>query len=115
MGPTGTVLVYNFHNITYNERYFVFGLDTASAVLTQTLAAATSVSELFSNASWLEREVTELQGLLFRNKRDLRNLLLQYGDSTTPFRKASPSIGLKEIFYDSINDVLVQAPITVQL
>lgn len=115
--PTSTdsVLVYNFHNIVYNERYFIFCVEKAAGTAVKTAMAPTSISELFSNAGWLEREVAELQGSLFNNKRDLRNLMLQYGDSTTPFRKASPSIGLKEIFYDSINDVLVQTPVSLQV
>jgi len=112
---TDSVLVYNFHNVVYNERYFVFCVDKSSSVVQSKLSSPTSISELFSNAGWLEREVAELQGVVFNNKRDLRNLMLQYGDSTTPFRKTAPSIGLKEIFYDSINDVLIQSPVTLQV
>jgi NADH:ubiquinone oxidoreductase subunit C len=63
----------------------------------------------------LEREVSELHGVIFTNKKDLRNLMLQYGDTSTPFRKSSPSIGVKEVFYDSINDSIVQLPLAVQV
>lgn len=112
---TASVLIYNFHNMFYNERYFFFCVDKSHKSSSLTTPPLTSISELFSNAGWLEREVAELQGTLFNNKRDLRNLMLQYGDSTTPFRKSSPSIGLKEVFYDSINDVLIQTPVAVQV
>ena len=52
---------------------------------------------------------------IFNNKKDLRNLMLQYGDTSVPFQKSSPSIGLKELFYDSVNDVLVQVPVSIQV
>lgn len=74
----------------------------------------TSISELFFNANWLERENYELSGIFFSGKKDLRNLLLQYGDSSCPMKKNYPSIGLKEIFYDSITDSLIQNPTSVQ-
>jgi NADH:ubiquinone oxidoreductase subunit C len=63
----------------------------------------------------LEREVSELHGVIFANKKDLRNLMLQYGDTTVPFQKAAPAIGYKEVFYDSVTDVLVETPVTLQV
>jgi NADH:ubiquinone oxidoreductase subunit C len=63
----------------------------------------------------LEREASELHGLTFLNKKDLRNLMLQYGDVTAPFVKSAPSIGLTEFHYDSINDTLAQTIVTTQL
>ena len=59
--------------------------------------------------------MSELHGVAFTNKKDLRNLMLQYGDTTVPFQKSSPSIGFKEIYYDSISDVLIETPITLQV
>ena len=73
-----------------------------------------SISELFLNSNWLERELSELHGLFFIGKKDIRNLMLQYGDNSAPFQKAFPSIGTKEIFYDINNDFLIQLPISIQ-
>ena len=74
-----------------------------------------SITELFPAANWLEREVAELHGVIFTGKQDLRNLLLQYGDSTAPFQKSFPTIGVQEMYYDPIKDTLIQNPVTVQL
>jgi hypothetical protein len=41
--------------------------------------------------------------------------MLQYGDTSTPFRKSSPSIGVKEVCYDSVNDILIQIPVSIQV
>lgn len=57
----------------------------------------------------------ELGGINFESKKDLRNLMLQYGDSSSPFRKSYPSIGTKETFYDSIVDNISQVPVSIQI
>jgi len=41
--------------------------------------------------------------------------MLQYGDISAPFRKSSPSIGLRELFYDSINDKVINVPLNIQV
>jgi NADH:ubiquinone oxidoreductase subunit C len=73
-----------------------------------------SITELFLNANWLEREISELNGIFFSGKKDLRNLMLPYGDTSAPLRKSFPSVGLKEIFYDSVTDLLIQNPVSLQ-
>jgi hypothetical protein len=73
-----------------------------------------SITELFLNANWLEREISELHGIFFLGKKDLRNLMLPYGDTSSPMRKSFPSIGIKEIFYDSTTDLLIQTPVSLQ-
>jgi NADH-quinone oxidoreductase subunit C len=73
-----------------------------------------SIAELFPNANWLEREIAELHGVFFLGKKDLRNLLLQYGDTSAPMLKSYPSIGTREIFYDSVSDLLIQNPVSLQ-
>ena len=73
------------------------------------------MTELFSAANWLEREVSELSGVSMSGKKDLRNLMLQYGDSSTPFKKSFPTIGLREMFYNPVKDTIVQNPVTLQL
>jgi NADH:ubiquinone oxidoreductase subunit C len=55
-----------------------------------------------------------MHGIFFSGKKDLRNLMLQYGDTSAPLQKNFPSIGIREIFYDTVSDLLVQNPITVQ-
>lgn len=73
-----------------------------------------SITELFLNANWLEREASELHGIFFSGKKDVRNLMLPYGDTSAPMKKSFPSVGLREIFYDSITDTLIQNPVSIQ-
>ncbi len=106
-----SIIVYNFHNLTSQERLFIFCINQYNHLYNFQL---NSIADVFQNANWLEREVAELQGIVFLNKKDLRNLMLQYGDLSTPFKKSSPSIGTNEIFFDSNNDSLIQIPLTLQ-
>ena len=84
---TESYLVYNFHNIMFQDRYFFFAIDSSDP---KKGSKVNSISEIFPNTSWLEREVSELNGVLFNNKKDLRNLMLQYGDTSVPFQKSAP-------------------------
>ena len=111
--------VYNYHSLVTQDRFFVFvygGVCPASASGgAGSRSSIQSISELFSAANWLEREVSELSGINLSGKKDLRNLMLQYGDSSSPFKKSFPTIGLKEMFYNPIKDTIVQNPVTLQL
>jgi len=55
-----------------------------------------------------------LHGIHFLFKKDLRNLMLQYGDSSTPFKKTFPSTGFRETTYDLLTDSVVQNRIDLQ-
>jgi NADH:ubiquinone oxidoreductase subunit C len=114
-----SVVVYNFHMLSTHNKLIIFIKNFDSATYgsghTNFYPRLFSISELFSAANWLEREAAELHGTNFYGKKDLRNLMLQYGDTSVPFQKSSPSIGYKEFYYDSVNDVLIETPITLQV
>lgn len=110
---TGTtnVVVYNLHNLNFSTRLYVF---TQILHTQRTSSSLSTVSELFTNANWLEREMSELHGLQFTSKKDLRNLMLQYGDTSTPFKKAFPTIGFRETLYDVVTDSVIQTRVDTQ-
>ena len=110
-------VVYNFHNLLTQKRYFIFSVNSGQWVrnwFSAKFVDLGSISELFSTSVWLEREVAELHGVVFMGKKDLRNLMLQYGDTSAPFKKSNPSVGFREIFYDSTSDLIVQNYVTLQ-
>ena len=112
-----SVIVYNFHSLYSQDRFFIFTQPTYAdaAPMHNPSVSVSSVAEIYPAGNWLEREVSELNGVSFSGKKDLRNLMLQYGDASKPFKKSFPSIGLKEMFYDPIKDTIVQNPLSVQL
>lgn len=116
---SSSIVVYNFHVLNTQNRFFFFTKIGSSfskhwGVL-QSHQAVPSIAELFFAANWLEREVSELHSINFSGKKDLRNLMLQYGDSTGPFQKSFPSIGTREMFYNPIKDTIIQNPVSLQI
>ena len=112
-----SIIVYNFHSILYQQRFFIFvTLNNKQNIKNYSTSwnSLNSITEIFLNANWLEREAAELHGIFFSNKKDLRNLMLTYGDTSAPLKKSFPSIGVKEIFYDATTDLLIQNPVSLQ-
>ncbi len=58
-----------------------------------------TVTTLWPNAGWLEREVFDLYGVLFAGNTDLRRILTDYGFEGHPFRKDFPLTGYQELRY----------------
>ena len=113
-----SVVVYNLHSLFFHKRVFIFSQHNHNMFdkkLSNNYFTLNSITELFPAGNWLERENSELHGINFLGKKDLRNLMLQYGDSSTPFNKSFPSIGTNELVYNPINDTISQVPISVQL
>lgn len=111
------IIVYNFHSIHFQQRFFFFILTNLKKNYNNNFintSHLSSITELFLNSNWLEREISELHGVFFFGKKDLRNLMLTYGDTSAPMQKSLPSIGLREIFYDATNDLLIQTNVTLQ-
>ena len=104
-------VIYHFHNLFTQDRLFLFVSDLSFTNSTN----LKTLGEVFTTSQWLERELSEMYGLCFRGKKDLRNLMLQYGDSSTPFRKVYPSVGLSELVYDTVTDTLVHTPTSTQI
>lgn len=110
------IVVYNFHSISSQVRSFIFIQDSNSlSNFNNQYNSPDSISDYFISAGWLEREISELHNVNFNGRKDLRNLMLQYGDSSSPFKKSFPSIGLKESYYNAISDCIVQKDISINL
>lgn len=115
-------VVYNFHLLNSQVRFYVFvtlplmSFTHLGAINhSSRFSGLNSITDLFFAANWLERETSELNGVTFTNKKDLRNLMLQYGDASAPFQKSFPSIGLKEMYYNPIKDTIIQNPVSIQI
>ncbi len=63
-----------------------------------------SIDKIYKNASWLEREVSEMSGVHYIFKKDIRKLLLDYSKNENPLLKDFPVEGFSEIFYDFFED-----------
>lgn len=59
-----------------------------------------SIDKIFNNANWLERETSEMYGILYYFKYDIRKLLLDYSKLENPMLKDFSSEGIQDVFYN---------------
>ena len=70
-----------------------------------------TVTTLWPNAGWLEREVFDMYGVLFDGNTDLRRILTDYGFEGHPFRKDFPLTGYVELRYSEDQKRVVYEPV----
>jgi NADH-quinone oxidoreductase subunit C len=97
-------VVYCLLSVTRNLRLIVkVATDEASPVPT--------VTTLWPNAGWYEREVYDMFGVLFAGNTDLRRILTDYGFVGHPFRKDFPLTGYVELRYSEEDKRVVYEPV----
>lgn len=70
-----------------------------------------TVTTLWPNAGWLEREVFDMYGVVFDGNTDLRRILTDYGFEGHPFRKDFPLTGYQEVRYSQAERRVVYEPV----
>jgi NADH-quinone oxidoreductase subunit C len=93
-------VVYNLLSVTRNERLRVI-------VQTDEATPVASVSAIWPNATWWEREVWDLFGVAFEGLEDHRRILSDYGFEGHPLRKDFPLTGYVEVHYDTERKAVV--------
>jgi NADH-quinone oxidoreductase subunit C len=93
-------LVYNLLSVTRNARVRVIVPVAIGEV-------ADSVSALWPNATWWEREVWDLFGIAFEGLADHRRIVSDYGFEGHPLRKDFPLTGYLEVHYDEEQKAVV--------
>ena len=68
-----------------------------------------SVEKLYKNANWIERETSEMFGVNFKHKKDIRKLLTDYSNFENPLLKSYPCEGFFDVFYNFFDDQVVLA------
>ena len=86
-------VVYNLLSLAHNHRARV-------TVTTDEASPVPSVHQIWPTATWFEREVWDMYGVVFENQPDLRRILTDYGFEGHPLRKDFPLTGFVELRYD---------------
>ena len=71
-----------------------------------------SISNIYFNSDWMEREVWDLYGIFFKYHNDLRKILTDYGFKGNPLKKAFPISGFFDVKYDFYNKMVVSTNLT---
>lgn len=97
-------VVYHFLSLHQNLRLRV-KTETDEATPVPTLTG------VFINADWYEREAFDMYGIQFADHPDLRRLLTDYNFSGYPLRKDFPTTGFVELRYDADEGRVVYEPV----
>ena len=100
-------LVYNFLSFFQNRRFLLSLFFSEISV-----NSLYSLSFIFKNANWLEREIWDLFGIFFCNHPDLRRILTDYGFEGFPLRKDFPTVGFVEVRYDDEKKSILYEPVS---
>jgi len=96
-------------SVSHNQRLRlrVFAPDDA-------FPAVDSLTGIWPNADWYEREAFDLFGIVFTGHADLRRILTDYGFIGHPFRKDFPLSGNVEMRYDPQQKRVIYQPVTIE-
>lgn len=100
-------VVYHLLSYVHNQRIRL-------AVSTDEQTPVPTVTGVFANADWYEREAFDMYGIGFSGHPDLRRILTDYGFSGHPLRKDFPMSGYVEVRYDDELKRVVYEPVKLQ-
>ena len=88
--------------------YYIYFLKLRLTIMTSysfnKVNLISSIDNIFKNAHWLEREVSEMFNINFKFKKDSRKLLLDYSKNESPMLKNFNSDGLSDVFYNFFDE-----------
>ena len=99
-------VVYHMLSMAHNTRIRI-------KVKTDETVPVQSITSLFPNANWYEREAFDMYGILFDEHPDLRRILTDYGFEGYPLRKDFPLSGFVEVRYDEERKAVVHEPVNL--
>ena len=73
-----------------------------------------SITKIFPSANWMEREVFDMYGIIFKEHPDLRRILTDYGFEGYPLRKDFPLTGHTEVRYSEDKKKVVYEPVKLE-
>jgi len=99
--------------VVYELLSFCFNLRIRLKVFLNEFSTLCSISDIFVNCVWWEREIWDLFGLFFENNPDLRRILTDYGFEGFPLRKDFPLSGFYGVFYSNVHKIVVEEPVSL--
>ena len=99
-------VVYHMLSMAHNTRIRI-------KVKTDETVPVQSITSLFPNANWYEREAFDMYGILFDEHPDLRRILTDYGFEGYPLRKDFPLSGFVEVRYDEERKAVVHETVNL--
>ena len=100
-------LVYLFLSHEYNSRLILDCYINEEEVVP-------TVTKIYPAANWMEREVFDMYGIVFKDHPDLRRILTDYGFKGYPLRKDFPLSGHNEVRYSEDEKKVIYEPVKLE-
>ena len=100
-------LVYLFLSHEYNARLILDCYINEEEVVPTT-------TKIYPAANWMEREVFDMYGIVFKDHPDLRRILTDYGFEGYPLRKDFPLSGHNEVRYSEDKKKVIYEPVKLE-
>lgn len=97
-------VIYHMLSMSHNTRIRI-------KAMTDETIPMPSITSLFPNADWYEREAFDMYGISFDGHPDLRRILTDYGFEGHPLRKDFPLSGFVEVRYDEERKAVIYEPV----
>merc|ERR1712224_629886 len=97
-------IVYSLLSVRYNLRIFI-------KIYLNEFFITKTISDLYLSANWSEREVWDMFGIFFKEHRDLRRILNNYGFNGYPLRKDFSVIGYLGVRYGDCDKYILSESI----
>ena len=75
---------------------------------------ASSITSIFPSANWMEREVFDMYGIVFKDHPDLRRILTDYNFVGHPLRKDFPLTGHNEVRYSEEDKIVIYEKVKLE-
>ena len=93
-------VVYMLLSVRYNTRIRI------KTYVNEMSSLQTTVN-LYASANWVEREMWDMFGIVFKDHPDLRRILTDYGFEGHPLRKDFPINGYSAVRYDDTQKIIL--------
>ncbi len=100
-------LVYLFLSHEYNSRLILECYINEDEIVP-------TMTKIYPAANWMEREVFDMYGIVFKDHPDLRRILTDYGFEGYPLRKDFPLSGHNEVRYSEDEKKVIYEPVKLE-
>jgi len=113
-----TAVDYPHKDKRFNIVYFLLSHENNSRVVINVnineKTTAPSIIKIYPSANWMEREVFDMYGIVFKDHPNLKRILTDYDFQGHPLRKDFPLTGHTEVRYSENKKKVINEPVKLE-